>query len=167
MFGINDDNSQPATDQAQPVAASPADTGAPAIMDNPFTGNDGAVTATDSPAPAVTGAPAVPAETPAAPIAPVVSPSPTPTPAATGSSLLELKQQALQNLAPLVEHLGQTPEEKFKTTMMLIQASDNSDLIKEAYEAANQIPDEKARAQALLDVVNEINYFTHHSNNSN
>jgi hypothetical protein len=42
----------------------------------------------------------------------------------------------------------------------LIQASDNSALIKEAYQAANQIADEKARAQALLDVVNEINYFT-------
>ena len=44
--------------------------------------------------------------------------------------------------------------------MMLIQASDNADLVPEAYEAANQITDEKARAQALLDVVNEINYFT-------
>lgn len=76
--------------------------------------------------------------------------------------LIKLKQQALQNLAPLVDHLEQTPEEKFKTTMMLIQASDNAELVKEAYEAANQITDEKARAQALLDVVNEINYFTQH-----
>jgi hypothetical protein len=43
---------------------------------------------------------------------------------------------------------------------MMIQASDNADLIPEAYEAANKITDEKIRAQALLDVVNEINYFT-------
>jgi hypothetical protein len=77
--------------------------------------------------------------------------------------LLKLKQQALQSLAPLVDHLEQDPEEKFKTTMMMIQASDNADLIPEAYEAANQIPDEKVRAQALLDVVNEINYFTQHA----
>jgi hypothetical protein len=76
--------------------------------------------------------------------------------------LLKLKQQALQSLAPLVDHLEQDPEAKFKTTMMMIQASDNSDLIPEAYEAANKIPDEKVRAQALLDVVNEINYFTQH-----
>jgi len=76
--------------------------------------------------------------------------------------LLKLKQQALQSLAPLVDHLDQDPEEKFKTTMMMIQASDNADLIPEAYEAANKIPDEKVRAQALLDVVNEINYFTQH-----
>jgi hypothetical protein len=77
--------------------------------------------------------------------------------------LMKMKQKALQNLAPLVDHLDQSPEEKFKTTMMLIQASDNADLVKDAYEAANRIKDEKARAQALLDVVNEINYFTHHS----
>jgi hypothetical protein len=77
--------------------------------------------------------------------------------------LLKLKAQALQSLAPLVDHLEQDPEEKFKTTMMMIQASDNADLIPEAYEAANKIPDEKVRAQALLDVVNEINYFTQHA----
>jgi hypothetical protein len=76
--------------------------------------------------------------------------------------LLKLKQQALQSLAPLVDHLDQDPEEKFKTTMMMIQASDNADLIPDAYAAANQIPDEKVKAQALLDVVNEINYFTQH-----
>jgi hypothetical protein len=79
--------------------------------------------------------------------------------------LIKIKQQALTSLAPLVDHLDQTPEEKFKTTMMLIQASDNPDLVPEAYDAANKISDEKARAQALLDVVNEINYFTQHSLN--
>jgi len=81
------------------------------------------------------------------------------------NDLLSLKQQALQSLSPLVNHLDQTPEEKFKTTMMLIQASDNASLIKDAFDAAKAITDEKARAQALLDVVNEINYFTQHGNN--
>jgi hypothetical protein len=75
--------------------------------------------------------------------------------------LLKIKQQALQSLSPLVHQLDQRPEEKFKTTMMLIQASDDAKLIKQAYEAANQIADEKVRAQALIDVINEINYFTH------
>lgn len=74
--------------------------------------------------------------------------------------LLSIKQEALQQLSPLVDHLEQTPEEKFRTTMMMIQASDNQGLIKVAYEAAKQIDDEKVRAQALLDIVNEINYFT-------
>lgn len=77
--------------------------------------------------------------------------------------LLSLKQQALQQLSPLVDHLDQTPEEKFRTTMMLIQSSDNQALIKDAYAAAQAITDEKIRAQALLDIVNEINYFTQKS----
>jgi len=77
--------------------------------------------------------------------------------------LLKLKQQALQNLAPMVDDLDQPPEEKFKTLMMLIQASDNPQYIQDAFNEANKITDEKARAQALLDVVNEINYFTQHS----
>ena len=78
--------------------------------------------------------------------------------------LIDIKQQALQHLSPLVSHLDQTPEEKFRTTMMMIQASDNKDLIKDAFEAAQQIKEDKARAQALLDVINEINYFTQHEN---
>jgi hypothetical protein len=74
--------------------------------------------------------------------------------------LISIKQQALQQLSPLMEHLDQTPEEKFRTTMMMIQAADNKSLIPDAYQAAQQITDDKARAQALLDVINEINYFT-------
>jgi hypothetical protein len=77
--------------------------------------------------------------------------------------LLDIKQQALQQLSPLIGHLDQDPEEKFRTTMMMIQAADNDTLIKDAYEAALQIQDEKVRAQALLDIVNEINYFTHNN----
>jgi hypothetical protein len=74
--------------------------------------------------------------------------------------LLEMKQQALAQLSPLVDQLEQSPEEKFRTKMMMIQSTDDQTLIKDAYEAAQQITDEKARAQALLDVINEINYFT-------
>lgn len=76
------------------------------------------------------------------------------------NSLLDIKQQALHQLSPLVGHLEQSPEEKFRTTMMMLQASDDQALVKDAYAAAQAITDEKARAQALLDVINEINYFT-------
>lgn len=74
--------------------------------------------------------------------------------------LVDIKQQALEQLSPLVGQLEQTPEERFRTTMMMIQASDNQALVKQAFEAAQTITDDKARAQALLDVINEINYFT-------
>src|SRR3990167_6782333 len=49
---------------------------------------------------------------------------------AADDDLVEIKQQALQQLSPLVDHLDQTPEEKFHTTMMMIQASDDQSLIK-------------------------------------
>jgi len=44
--------------------------------------------------------------------------------------------------------------------MMMLQATDDHSLVKTAYEAAQEISDDKAKAQALLDIVNEINYFT-------
>jgi len=79
---------------------------------------------------------------------------------ADDAELLDLKKQALEELSPLIDQLDQTPEEKFKTTMMMIQATDSANLVKVAHEAALKIEDEKVRAQALLDIVNEINYFT-------
>lgn len=81
----------------------------------------------------------------------------------TGSpsdDLSEIKRNALEQLSPLVHKLNQSPEEKYKTLMMMIQASDNQDLLKEAYESAQKIEDDKAKAEALLNIVNEINYFT-------
>jgi hypothetical protein len=141
MFGINDNNQ---SDNAQ---SGTADSQVP-LPPSPFMDSS-----SDSPVP-------VPAPQPSDEPASGPPPS-TPAPAAQNEdALVSIKEQALNNLAPLVNHLEQTPEEKFKTTMMLIQASDNSGLVKDAYEAANQITDEKIRAQALLDVVNEINYFT-------
>ena len=81
-------------------------------------------------------------------------------PAPGSEELIGIKQQALEDLGPLVDKLDQTPEERFRTTMMLIQASDNQVLVKQAFDAAQEIQDDKERAQALLDVINEINYFT-------
>lgn len=74
--------------------------------------------------------------------------------------LLDIKQEALHDLSPLVDKLDLNADEKFKTIMMLIQASDDQSLIPQAYELAKGLDDEKAKAQALLDIVNEINYFT-------
>lgn len=99
---------------------------------------------------------------PDAPEEPTMPSAPVATDSLSGVSddLVQLKQDALQHLSPLVSHLDQTPEERFRTTMMMIQATDDQSLLKSAYEAAQKIDDDKARAQALLDVINEINYFT-------
>jgi hypothetical protein len=102
----------------------------------------------------------VPAQAPDTSVAPSAD-----QPAPGSEELIDIKQKALTQLSPLVGHLEQTPEEKFRTTMMMIQASDDQSLVPVAYEAANAITDEKAKAQALLDIVNEINYFTQHHQN--
>lgn len=83
-----------------------------------------------------------------------------PAPAPADEDLASIKQQALQSLEPLVGQLDLAPEEKYKTVMMVVQASDKPKMLEEAYQAASQITDEKVRAQALLDIVNEVNYFT-------
>jgi hypothetical protein len=172
MFG-QDDTQQPASQ------VPPADTGAlSAAMPDPLSVGSTATppagfslptpspdtsaapaTADDASAPELPGSslsmPTIP--DPASTTAPASNPS---NPVPVSDDLLSIKQQALDQLSPLVSHLDQTPEEKFRTTMMMIQASDNKDLIKDAFDAAQQINDEKARAQALLDVINEINYFS-------
>lgn len=149
MFGLNDNNSQ--------VPGDNQTANAPALSQpNPFA--DAAVRPAPLPAPPAHLTPIAP---PVLPPSTSVPPAPA-EPLAGNDDLFELKEQALTSLQPLVSHLDQSPEEKFRTTMMLIQATDNPALVKEAYAAANQITDEKARAQALLDVVNEINYFTQH-----
>lgn len=117
--------------------------------------NAGSLSSDDSPAPAANNQPTAPAVD-----ANQSTPAPASAPAPSDDELLGIKEQALKQLSPLIGQLDQNPEEKFHTTMRIIQASDNHSLIKEAYQAAQQIDDEKVRAQALLDIVNEINYFT-------
>ena len=164
MFGIND-NQKNAPEPVQ----SPPDDGVPLppspfMVDNDAPSMPPGPSAQDNSAPALPELPPISNEPPPAITTNHSAPAPT-LPAHDSTepnqdALINIKSQALTNLAPLVGHLDQSPEEKFKTTMMLIQASDNADLVKVAYEIANQITDEKVKAQALLDVVNEINYFT-------
>lgn len=88
-------------------------------------------------------------------------PAPSSTPPAESSDGLDsIRSSALEELTPLINELDQEPEEKYRTLMMIIQASDNQDLIKSAFDAAHQIEDKKAKAEALVNIINEINYFT-------
>lgn len=74
--------------------------------------------------------------------------------------LMGVKQKALEQLSPLVGHLDLPPEKKFDTYMEIIRASDDKSLIQPAFDAAQEIVDDDKKAQALLDVVNEVNYLT-------
>ena len=120
-----------------------------------------------------------PAEEPVAEPAvetPVVSPAPepvmpdpvvTPAPVAptmsmpsAGGSLDTIKQDALNELRPLVDKLNVAPEEKFDTYLLLLRSTDDQALIEPAHEAARNITDEARRAQALLDIIKEIDYLS-------
>ena len=163
MFGRHDDNTQDdqdisATDDSILANLPMPDSNEPMIIESP----DGTTST------GLTASSATPSfrqdMTTDSPVAPAASaPTPTTIPVTTGvvpDDLMSIKQDALQQLKPLVGHLEQTAEEKFRTTMMMIQASDDQSLIPTAFAAAKTIADDKVRAQALLDVVNEINYFT-------
>jgi hypothetical protein len=98
-------------------------------------------------------APAVPDET-ALPT-PVVPPAP-----AVSSDLDSIKKDALSELRPLVDKLDVTPEEKFDTYLLLLRSTDDQSLISPAFASARLITDEARRAQALLDIIKEIDYLS-------
>ncbi len=71
-----------------------------------------------------------------------------------------VKKSALEQLRPLIEKLDLEPADKFDKYLMMLRASDDPALIKPAFDAAQGISGEKEKAQALLDIINEINYIT-------
>lgn len=142
-------------DVVQPMTSQPVTSGLLGIDDDePTSAVSGAPTTPSVPADPIDDEPSLPTSD--------ITPSSTAPSATVGGddNLLDIKREALQELSPLVDQLEQTPEEKFKITMMMIQASDNKSLVSSAFRAAKDIKDNKKRAQALLDIVNEINYFT-------
>ena len=99
---------------------------------------------------------------------PVPDPSPlasftssdTPAPSAPSSPLDSIKTEALAELRPLVDKLNVAPDEKFDTYLLLLRSTDDTALIAPAYEAAKAITDEAHRAQALLDIIKEIDFLS-------
>ena len=96
-------------------------------------------------------------ETPEVIEEPVVAPAPIMIVA--GLNLDEIIVHALQDLRPLIDKLSVSNEEKFDIYLLLLRSSDDNTLIEPAYEAARNIEDETKRANALLDVIKEIDYF--------
>lgn len=71
-----------------------------------------------------------------------------------------VKMDAINELRPLVDKLNLSPEEKFDTYLLLIRSTDDKTLVAPAHEAAKQIADESRRAQALLDIIKEIDFLS-------
>ena len=121
--------------------------------------------ATISPDPVATDQSDEPATDITKPAAPEpVMPTPTvsaPAPTAAADPALDtIKQTALNELRPLVDKLDVSPEEKFDTYLLLLRSTDDKTLIAPAHDAAVAIVDEARRAQALLDIIKEIDYFS-------
>ena len=94
---------------------------------------------------------------PVVPTPTVSTPAPT---AAADPALDTIKQTALNELRPLVDKLDVSPEEKFDTYLLLLRSTDDKTLVAPAHDAAVAIVDEARRAQALLDIIKEIDYFS-------
>ncbi len=111
------------------------------------------------------GVPAMPSvdmnfEVPEPAFVPEAMPSPISPVNELSGNLEEVKQNAINDLRPLVGKLNIPDDEKFDTYLLLIRSTDDTSLIEPAYESARLITDESKKAQALLDIVKEIDYFT-------
>ncbi len=91
------------------------------------------------------------ASAPVAPDFPNISPA--------NNDLESIKKDALSELRPLVEKLNLPADEKFDIMLLIIRSTDDHSLVASAHVAAKSIEDETKRAQALLDIVKEIDYF--------
>lgn len=101
--------------------------------------------------------PAAEPEQPAV-VPPAVEPPVVPT--LGGDDLGVVKQEALSELRPLVDKLNIPAEEKFDTYLLLLRSTDDKTLIEPAHETAKLIEDESRRAQALLDIIKEIDFLS-------
>lgn len=106
--------------------------------------------ATDAVAPVADAVPAV---------EPAVVPEPVFT-AGTSDDLAPIKNEAINELRPLVDKLNLPAEEKFDTYLLLLRSTDDRTLIAPAHAAAQAITDETRKAQALLDIIKEIDYLS-------
>ena len=136
------------TDDASTDAAAPLAPAMPPVPPTPMP-------EPDTPEPPV----AEPVMAPVEPVIPTAAPAATPV-MATDSALDAIKAEALGELRPLVDKLDVSPEEKFDTYLLLLRSTDDKDLIAPAHEAARSIADEARRAQALLDVIKEIDFLS-------
>ena len=140
---------QPPAQPAKPAPAAPAKP----------TGKSGSAQPAD---PILTDVLAQPAKPAKAKSEPVTPPNVNPLGRNVDSGALgDIRLQVISELRPLVNRLDfLAPADKFDTLLLLIRTIDDSSLIPMAHQAAMAIPDEVKRAQALLDILKEIDFFT-------
>ena len=79
--------------------------------------------------------------------------------------LENVKQRAQSALAPLMGEVEMEAERKFDICMSAIRMTDNRDLVEVALEAALAIEAKGTKAEALVELINEISYLQQNQNN--
>lgn len=79
----------------------------------------------------------------------------------TSGGLSDVQQRAIEDLKPLVDKIQLDDQEKYEVILLLIRSTNDQSLLDPLYRAAREIKDETRRAQALLDVIKEADYFKH------
>lgn len=129
------------------------------VADQSADAGTGTTPATSMPSFAVPGTLPVPSAPPVNPIELSSASAQAAGPTQANSALDSIKKEALGELRPLVDKLNVSPEEKFDTYLLLIRSTDDKTLIAPAHEAAKAIKDEAKRADALLNIIKEIDYL--------
>jgi hypothetical protein len=135
-------NKQVETELADPMAMAQANVNAPIAA--------GSVSDLELTSP-VASPEQAPVEAEVAPVTPEVAPE---------TGLDGVKIEAISELRPLMDKLNLPAEEKFDLYLLIIRSTDDKTLIAPAHEAAKLIADETRRANALVDIIKEIDYLT-------
>jgi hypothetical protein len=163
LAGVNNDTEVDASNNGQAMSNIVPPVAAGMMPVAPLTPADGSTTLPDgTTVPAPMAGDSIAEQQPVAYEAlpdPVTMTAMPPAPAAA-SELDGIKQEALGELRPLVDKLNLEPVEKFDTYLLLIRSTDDKTLVGPAHEAARSIPDETKRAEALLDIIKEIDFLS-------
>lgn len=76
------------------------------------------------------------------------------------NDLSNIKRRAIEALTPLLSNIQNTsPERKFDICLSAIRFTGNKGLAEPALEAALKIEEADAKAEALVELINEIDYL--------
>ena len=76
------------------------------------------------------------------------------------SNLESIKSRAIEELTPIIDSLdNMDPERKFDICLTAMRYTDNHDLAEPALKAAMAIQEKGTKAEALVELINEINYL--------
>ena len=109
----------------------------------------------DVPAPAPNPAPGTMPEPAPAPEVNLTPEAPAPETSAN-LNMRQIKESALRDLVPLLDHLNLTPDQKFNIYRNIFEELRDYTVLEPAYLAAKEISDETNRAEALLYLVESI-----------